>query len=43
MPVKILKKYDTGIEKVLGFCCDRDKPVENYKIPKNFAHYDVLT
>jgi hypothetical protein len=43
LPVKVLKKYDTGIEKVLGYCCDKDKPVECFKIPKTFAHYEVLT
>lgn len=43
LPVRMLKQYSTGIEKVLAFCCDRDKPVECYKIPKTFAHYEVLT
>ncbi len=43
LPVKVLKKYDTGIEKVLAYCCDKDKPVECFKIPKTFAHYEVLT
>ena len=43
LPVKVLKNYDTGIEKVLAFCCDSDNPVECYKMPKTFAHYEVLT
>jgi hypothetical protein len=43
LPVKVLKRYNTGIEKVLAFCCDRDKPVECFKIPKTFAHFEILT
>lgn len=42
-PVKLLKKYDTGIVKELAYCCDRDTPVACYKIPKNFEHFDDLT
>ena len=43
LPVKVLKQYPTGIEKVLAYCCDTDRPVECYKIPKTFPHYEVLT
>ena len=43
LPVRVIKNYDNGIEKVLAFCCDRDKPIECYKIPKTFAHFEVLT
>lgn len=42
--VKILKVYsDTGIIKEIAYCADKDFPVENTKIPKEFPHYDVLT
>lgn len=43
-PIKVLKVYeDTGIIKEIAYCADKDFPVENYKIPKEFPHYDVLT
>ena len=41
--IKILKTYETGIVKEVAFCADRDFPVECYKIPKEFPHYEVLT
>jgi len=42
--VKVLKVYpDTGIIKEIAYCADKDFPVENYKIPKEFPHYEVLT
>lgn len=40
--MKILKEYDSGMLKVIGYCADHDFPVETYKIPRNFSHYDVL-
>ena len=41
--VRVLKAYETGIVKVIAYCADKDFPVENYKIPKEFPHYEVLT
>ena len=42
--IKVLKEYpETGIIKVVAYCADKDYPVENYKIPKEFPHYEVLT
>ena len=41
--IKVLKVYDTGIIKEIAYCADKDFPVENYKIPKEFPHYEVLT
>lgn len=41
--VKVLKVYESGIIKVIAYCSDKDFPVENYKIPKEFPHYEVLT
>lgn len=34
---------DTGIIKEIAYCADKDFPVENFKIPKEFPHYEVLT
>lgn len=40
----MLKTYeDTGIIKEIAYCADKDFPVENFKIPKEFPHYEVLT
>jgi len=41
--IKILKAYETGIIKEIAYCADKDFPVECYKIPKEFPHYEVLT
>jgi hypothetical protein len=42
--VKVLKvDSETGIIKEIAYCADKDFPVENYKIPKEFPHYEVLT
>jgi len=41
--VKVLKEYESGITKVVGYCSDKDFPVENFLIPKEFPHYEVLT
>jgi hypothetical protein len=41
--IKVLKVYETGIIKEIAYCSDKDFPVENYKIPKEFAYYEVLT
>ena len=41
--IKVLKSYETGIIKEIAYCADKDFPVENYKIPKEFPHYEVLT
>jgi hypothetical protein len=42
--VKVLKSYaDTGIIREIAYCADKDFPVENWKIPKEFPHYEVLT
>lgn len=42
--VKVLKTYsDTGIIREIAYCADKDFPVENWKIPKEFPHYEVLT
>ena len=42
--VKVLHVDDnTGIVKEVAYCADKDFPVENYKIPKEFPHYEVLT
>ena len=40
--MKVLKEYDSGMLKVIGYCADHDFPVETYKIPRSFAHYDIL-
>lgn len=40
--MKVLKEFDTGMLKVIAYCADHDFPVECYKIPRNFPHYDVL-
>ena len=42
-PVKVLKRYTSGIVKQLAFCSDKGFPVECYKIPKVFENYEVLT
>jgi hypothetical protein len=42
-PVKIIKMYQSGIIKQLAYCCDKGFPVECYKIPKCFEHYELLT
>ena len=41
--VKVLKVEEIGIVKEIAYCADKDFPVENYKIPKEFPHYEVLT
>lgn len=42
--IKVLKvDEETGIVKEIAYCADKDFPVENYKIPKEFPHYEVLT
>ena len=42
--IKVLKVDEqTGIIKEIAYCADKDFPVENYKIPKEFPHYEVLT
>jgi len=41
--VKVLKVYETGIIKEIAYCSDKDFPVENFKIPREFPHYEVLT
>jgi len=41
--IKVLKEFDNGMIKELAYCADRDIPVENYKIPKEFPHYETLT
>lgn len=42
--IKVLKvNEDTGIVKEIAYCADKDFPVENFKIPKEFPHYEVLT
>jgi hypothetical protein len=41
--IKVLKEYETGIIKEIAYCADKDFAVENYKIPKEFPHYEVLT
>jgi hypothetical protein len=41
--IKVLKIYESGIIKELAYCSDKDFPVENYKIPKEFPHYEQLT
>jgi len=35
-PVKVLKAYPSGMVKQVAYCCDKDFPVECYKIPKEF-------
>ena len=35
--------YESGIIKELAFCGDKDFPVENYKIPREFPFYEQLT
>jgi hypothetical protein len=40
--MKVLKEYDTGMLKVIAYCADHDFPVECYKMPRCFPHYDVL-
>jgi len=39
----VLKVYETGIIKEIAYCADKDFPVENYKIPKEFPHFEELT
>ena len=39
---KVLKEYDTGMMKVLAYCADKDFPVECYKIPRCFPHFEIL-
>lgn len=41
--IKVLKVYESGIIKELAYCADKDFPVENFKIPREFPHYDQLT
>jgi hypothetical protein len=41
--IKVIKNYETGIIKEIAYCADKDFPVENFKIPKEFPYYDVLT
>ena len=41
--VKVLKAYDNGMCKELAWCCDTDVPVECFKIPKVFHHFEELT
>jgi hypothetical protein len=41
--VKVLKTLEGGIIKEIAYCADKDFPVENYKIPKEFPHYEALT
>lgn len=38
--IKVLKVYESGIIKELAYCADKDFPVENYKIPREFPHYE---
>ena len=42
-PVRVLKLYQSGIIKQLAYCSDKGFPVECYKIPKCFEHYELLT
>ena len=42
-PIKIIKLYQSGIVKQLAYCSDKGFPVECYKIPKCFEHYELLT
>ena len=42
--VKVLSvDEDNGIIKEIAYCADKDFPVENFKIPKVFPYYEVLT
>lgn len=41
--VKVLKIYETEIIKEIAYCADKDFAVENYKIPKEFPHFEDLT
>ena len=42
-PIKVLKKYPTGMVKQFAYCCDTGTSVECYKIPKVFMHFEILT
>lgn len=42
-PVRVIKEYPTGMVKVLAYCADKDTPVECYKVPRVFPHYEELT
>ena len=38
-PVKVIQSFEGGMEKVLAYCCDKDFPLECYKIPKTYSNY----
>jgi hypothetical protein len=33
-PVKVLEEFEDGVVKVVGYCSDKDFPLENIKVPK---------
>ena len=41
-PIKVIENLSNGIIKELAFCADKDFAVENFKIPREFPHYDTL-
>ena len=42
-PIKVLKRYQSGMIKQLAYCSDKGFPLECYLIPKVFEHYELLT
>ena len=42
-PIKVLKRYQSGMIKQLAYCSDKGFPLECYLIPKVYEHYELLT